>query len=828
SVTLLPENSFDMKKTVLIALLLAPLFLIVSKAQISHGGLPYSLTHKNIDKNIPQVDIPAPDMNQIRAEDAITDQYKDIPWRFGIVNPVDLDLYNSGKWTILKNGDKLWQLKIYAPGAVSINLNYDRFYLPKGAKFFLYTPDKKSILGSFTEENNKETGEFSTFLTKGEYVILEYYEPKKRAGEGVIHINEVIYGYRSLFDKAKAFGSSGACNVNAICDSALWGDEIRSVVMLLTASNSRFCSGALVNNTSEDGTPYVLTANHCSPSTNNIFMFNYQSPDCNNTTDGPTNYTISGCILRANDSPSDFFLVELSSVPPSNYNVFYAGWNAIDAPSQNSTGIHHPSGDVKKISHDLDPCVSSGYYASGNDHWKIVDWDSGTTEGGSSGSPLFDENHRIIGQLHGGNAACGNDLEDYYGKFSVSWNTVSDSSRQLKYWLDPQNTGALVLDGYDPNGPSHNLDLALMGIQGISNNMCGYDSVSPVLTIKNKGANTINSFDLFYRFDGGNYNVLNITNQNVATYSTIQVAIPTTYVGGGNHWFEAYTNNPNLQLDEFTPNDTLNYSFFVNNAPYTINHTLITDNYGSETTWQILDNQNNVYATGGPYADNVDTFNTSVCLFEGCFIYRINDSYGDGYCCNYGNGSSYGIDISTGDTLFYDNSFSSSSIDYPFCVGDSCQLFISGYVTNNDGSNNGAIDLSVSGGTAPFTYSWSNGATTQNISGLSNGTYTVTVTDVNGCSATKTFTIDFTTKVNNIQTEYNLSIYPNPVKDYLTITANQIISVEIFDILGNQLTTRSNANIYHINTEKWPAGVYICKIINSEGKIIKNKKIIKQ
>ena len=84
------------------------------------------------------------------------------------------------------------------------------------------------------------------------------------------------------------------------------------------------------------------------------------------------------------------------------------------------------------------------------------------------------------------------------------------------------------------------------------------------------------------------------------------------------------------------------------------------------------------------------------------------------------------------------------------------------------------------------------------------------------------------TKVNNIQTEYNLSIYPNPVKDYLTITANQIISVEIFDILGNQLTTRSNANIYHINTEKWPAGVYICKIINSEGKIIKNKKIIKQ
>jgi hypothetical protein len=508
--------------------------------------------------------------------------------------------------------------------------------------------------------------------------------------------------------------------------------------------------------------------------------------------------------------------------------VFYAGWNAINAPSQNSTGIHHPAGDVKKISHDFDPCVSSGYYASGNDHWKIVDWDSGTTEGGSSGSPLFDQNHRIIGQLHGGNAACGNDLEDYYGKFAYSWNTTADSSRQLKYWLDPLNTGVLTLDGYDPNGPAYATDVALLGLQGISTNMCGTDTVTPILTIKNKGANTITSFDVYYRFDGGNYNVLNITSQNITTYNTVQVNIPPTYVGGGNHWFEAFTTNPNLQLDDFRYNDTVSYTFFVNNNPYPLNYTVITDSYGSETTWQILDNQNNVLATGGPYTDNIDTINTSVCLYEGCFTYRLNDSYGDGYCCSYGNGLSYGIDALTGDTLFYDNSFSGSTIDYPFCLGDSCQLFISGYITNNDGTNNGAINLSVAGGVAPFVYSWNNGANTQNISGLSNGIYTVTVTDANGCSASKSFTIDFATNINNTNSAVYLKIYPNPVKDLLTISGNENIQIEIFDILGNQITSLSGKNKYIINTEKWATGVYICSVKNKNSKIISNKKIIKR
>ena len=109
-------------------------------------------------------------------------------------------------------------------------------------------------------------------------------------------------------------------------------------------------------------------------------------------------------------------------------------------------------GDVKKISIDNDSPIIADY-GNGYDtesHWKIGEWNVGTTEGGSSGSPLFDENHRLIGDLTGGEAACGNSVNDYYTRFDLSWDTYSESSQQLKYWLDPQNIGVDTIDGYDP------------------------------------------------------------------------------------------------------------------------------------------------------------------------------------------------------------------------------------------------------------------------------------------------------------------------------------------------------------------------------------------
>jgi len=139
-------------------------------------------------------------------------------------------------------------------------------------------------------------------------------------------------------------------------------------------------------------------------------------------------------------------------------NPYYAGWDATGSAPSSSVGIHHPDGDIKKISVDNNLAVSSDFdpdpapYPS-NSQWKVVDWDKGTTEGGSSGSPLFDDNsQKIIGQLTGGYAACGNSSSDYYGKFSMSWDYGSSSSSRLKDWLDPNNTGIQQLDGIE--GPT--------------------------------------------------------------------------------------------------------------------------------------------------------------------------------------------------------------------------------------------------------------------------------------------------------------------------------------------------------------------------------------
>lgn len=655
-----------MKKLLLIV---AFLISLQGFAQISHGGSPLSF-NKNLTA-APVYTTPTINIQPFIDEDAITDKHKDIAWRFGIEQFVNLNLTNSGIWEILSNGDRIWRLKIKSPDAKTINLNYSSFQLPVGATFFVY--NKSQVLGSFTSQNNKVSGEFSTSLLKGDNVILEYFEPLSVKGQGTIRVSSIVHGYRDLFSQLKGFGSSGACNINAICDTTFWGNEIRSAVMLLTSGNSRFCSGSLVNNVLQDGTPYVLSANHCTPSSNNIFMFNYQSATCSPSVDGQITQTISGCTVRANDGPSDFFLVELSSTPPASYNVFYAGWSNVNVSPTSGTGIHFPALDVKKISHDDDLIIESGYYASGNDHWEVLDWNSGTTEGGSSGSPLFDQNHRVVGQLHGGNAACGNDAMDYYGKFSFSWETNTLTSKQLKFWLDPNSSGVTVIDGYDPNGSNYTTDAVLLSVSGIEEFICG-DSISPIIIIRNHGSTNLNSLTINYQLDAFGLNTINWSG-NLAPYAIDNVNLPTTYIPGGAHTFTANCTNPNGINDENLLNDSAIVNFNSNDAPVFATLNLTTDDYGSETSWEVQDFFGNTVLQSGGYGDvsGGQQITENLCLYDSCFTFVLDDSFGDGYCCTYGNGE-FQLINNWGDTIAEDYSFSGSSLSFPFCLGTSTSI----------------------------------------------------------------------------------------------------------------------------------------------------------
>lgn len=806
------------------------LFAIYSYGQLSISATPKSFS-ETITSEIETKFIAPINKDSLREEDKITDKHKDIPWRFGHPVSVNFSLKNSGTWSILHNGDKIWRLKISTSDAVSININYSFFRIPEGALFFVYTPDKKQILGAFTSINHNPDGQFATSPLESNSVILEYFEPANSAFDGNIEISEIVYGYRSLKDKAKGYLDSGPCNVNVVCDSIHWKPEMRSVVMLLTSGNSRYCSGALVNNTKQDGKPYILTANHCGTNTNHIVMFGYWSQFCGSTQDGPTNKTLQGCYIRANDSPSDFRLLEMLNTPPTNYNVFYAGWNALNETPMQSTGIHHPSGDVMKISHDNDSAFHSGYYNAGNNHWMVANWETGTTEGGSSGSPLFDQLHRIVGQLHGGNASCGNNEMDFYGKFSYSWKTESDTLKQLKHWLDPDNLGANSLDGYSPIPSSYNLDAAALYIGNLNNKICG-DSVKPIIYFRNNGNTTLTSIELVYSYDGMPASTILWTG-SLLPYQTSKIVLPSSAPSKGLHKLAITFKKPNNGFDQFFPNDTLQKTFFVNNTPHFLNIEINTDSYGSETSWEILDVQNKVISTGGPYNDvnGGETINHSVCLYDGCFKFVIKDSYGDGYCCSFGNGSFLLTDPNTNDTLASDNTFNTSSDTFLFCLGDSCSLFLTAFVQYaNPGFNDGLIDLNVQGGSGNYSYAWSNSQTTQDISNLATGTYKVLVTDlIYGCSDSLSVVIGSTNGIIPFQNTLNWKVYPNPFTYKLTIDADNATEISITDITGKIIFLEDyKSNKKNIDLSQLDAGIYFLSVSNKQQGLFSSFKIIKQ
>ena len=413
-------------------------------SQVSIESTPKSfLSNKN--PIIQEIILPDINVEQIIEKNLIERESNELkPYKFAETIYVDLNIRNSGNWTTLEDGSSLWQLKITSYEAYSLNLIYDTFHIPPGAEFFLYSENRDMILGAFTDSNHKPHGGFSTAPVIGESIILEYNQPENSNFDGEISISSIAHDYTDIFSKnsSRGYGDSGSCNNNANCsDFSIWQEQISSVAMILTSGGSRLCTGSLINNTEQDLTPYFLTANHCLGGNNSwIFMFNYESSGCENQ-DGPTNMTVSGSTLLANNADSDFALLELNESIPESYNVYYSGWDITGNTPNTPVCIHHPSGDIKKISFDYDNASNSGNY------WDIDSWNDGTTEPGSSGSPLFDGNsRRIIGQLYGGVASCTNNGYDTYGKTSVSWNAG------LSTYLDPLNSGIEILDGTSTGG----------------------------------------------------------------------------------------------------------------------------------------------------------------------------------------------------------------------------------------------------------------------------------------------------------------------------------------------------------------------------------------
>ncbi len=647
----------NLELATLTCLLLASL---TASAQVEHGGTPLTISRGNSLPPIEGTALPAPNLAELSVQDAINDQDKGTPYRFGFNHAVDFDLGNSGTWGLLEDGTRVWRMEIECPGAISINFEFHEYHLPLGARVFVINGHGDHI-GAFTHENSVG-GVLGVQPMRGDRIIVEYQVPAK-GPIGRLRIGQVTHGYRDVFGYARALGESGSCNNNVVCpEGDPWDDQIRSVAMIVVGG-SGICTGTLLNNCAQNGTPYFLTARHCLPSpvTNVstwVFRFNWQSSVCNQNLNGPTNQTVSGATHLVNNAGSDVALLQLSSAPPAGYGVYYSGWDRSGTAPTSSTCIHHPSGDIKKISFDVNAATTATYGSA--TCWRIAAWEDGTTEPGSSGSGLWNQSKRIIGQLYGGEASCSNNVNDYFGKFSTSWTSLST------YLGSCGNT----LDGWDPNAATLALDAQVTGITGASGNNCS-GSISPIVTVRNGGLTTLTSFQLAWSISGGASGNIPWTGSLVSGAST-DVAIGTVSLPSGYLTFTATVSAPNGSTDQNLANNTSTSN--ITYGPNSLTLQLNLDRYGSETTW-VIRNGSNIMASGGPYTTQASNGvypqpPIVVCVPNGCHELVVYDSWGDGICCAFGAGS-FTLRDAQNNTLVSNANFTGASTTHPFCVTQS-------------------------------------------------------------------------------------------------------------------------------------------------------------
>lgn len=443
----------------LFILLIAPFVVPLAANAASHDTTMSATSGLRALKAVERRSMPPVNIKQLLAEDQrqLSTPQTPGPYRFAVANEVNFSISNSGTWQDVPGGGRLWRLRVHSNEAMTLNFGFSRFELPEGARLWLYTPNRELIAGPYTRVNRAPNGEFWTPIISGDEVVIELFVPEGEEADVVIH--RVNHGYRDMDGGPSGLDKQGSCNIDVICPAGNpWSNQIRSVARY-TISGTGACTGTLLNNTNQDYTPYFLSAFHCGVNAGTasslVFYWNFESINCGDLSGGSLADTQSGATYRSGWATSDFVLVELSADPDPDFNVFFSGWDASGSTPGSAVAIHHPSGDEKAISFENEAITTTDYLSdtvnTSEHHWRVADWNAGTTEPGSSGSCLwFPDNGLCVGQLHGGLAACGNDEPDWYGKFSSSWTGGGAANSRLRDWLNPANDGVTVINGTEP------------------------------------------------------------------------------------------------------------------------------------------------------------------------------------------------------------------------------------------------------------------------------------------------------------------------------------------------------------------------------------------
>lgn len=454
------------------------------------------------------------DLDKLANEDALRDEIPG-PKRFAIGHDLAVSPQTHGQWRQLDDDRWQWRYAVRTPDAIHLNFGFRNFELPKGAELSIASPDSKDTLGPWGAEENRAHRQFWTPVLRGHGAVIEVVVPTDAREELSLELVRVGHGYRGFGARSKAC-KSGSCNTDVTCLTAgdPWNAP-RRAVGAFTRNGTDTCSGSLVNNTARDRRMLFSTATHCGMTSNAaaqsvVVYWNYESPTCRapgspasgvivpRPTD-PINITNGFAFVAATRNPfgggatgprSDFALIELDPFDPTPQpNLHWAGWDrrlgSTDEPPGSTTGtwpcatgtgpfltqglcatIHHPGVDEKRITFVDTPFTVGNISGGVNVHWR-ANWIStpalpaiptpppypvSVTEGGSSGSPLYNAERRLVGVLSGGPAACGNGAYwDFYGALFHAWNGEAGASslQRMRDHFDPTGSGVLFFDGVD-------------------------------------------------------------------------------------------------------------------------------------------------------------------------------------------------------------------------------------------------------------------------------------------------------------------------------------------------------------------------------------------
>ncbi len=488
------SHLFHIVITAALTLLLPALTTLPLHAQFASGGTPlssqYSAKLRTNASQRAQWQMTPINEAAIAAQEtafAARSEMRVLP--FAITRKLPARMMSAGEVLRTERGTCFWRLRISSPGALSIGLKLERMNIPVGGRLFLYN-DRGALRGAFTHLNNGEHGTLNMAPLPGDAITVEYDFP-----EGTALAADVPFVITELYHDYKGIGSIHAAHMRDYYAGEPWfnsqiesltctpnvvdfpgvRNQARSVLLMIVNGNS-VCSGALINNTKNDGTPYVLTASHCmngsfshkgdvayrtAAARSTVFFFGFETPVSNLNVRASEEKSLSGAEIVAFDEAADLCLLRIVGMPggqiPPDYNPYFSGWNAAKNPAGTYMGIHHPRANLKRYNQTDRPIHLGNFEASTimwkGHHWLIDSWDLGTTAGGSSGSPLFDGKGLIIGALTGGSSTCSNPTNDAYYAITTTWkksDRANADNMVLAPWLDPDNSGMLQCEGYDP------------------------------------------------------------------------------------------------------------------------------------------------------------------------------------------------------------------------------------------------------------------------------------------------------------------------------------------------------------------------------------------